>query len=364
MSFFSPCIFSFHDGFSWIRSLLHQTRVGRVLVRRFWRSLHQGALEDCGLGGDEKLRDLTPETRYSKDMIQPWEPFLTILCSPFWYGTTTATLNYPTTTFHDLVTSEKVRIVRQDVSHLSRHTVHLENDTSVPADALITATGFSVAPPFHFSPESIHFDLGVPSHSLTTSERQFWDERDAEADSSILAKFPCLATGPTTSHASPYSLPLPLTSSQTARAKPLNDAHSFSPYRLYRSIAPPGLTVKGDRSVAFVGYYGNIAATVRLEITSLWAYAYLSGRLAIDESAVFRESAHMSRFYMYRSPFGHGRWYPDNVFDQNAFFDMLMRDLGLPCWRKSNVFKELFEPYGQKDYRGLTQEWLRKTKPK
>ena len=248
------------------------------------------------------------------------------------------------------------------MSHLSRHTVHLKNDTSVPADALITATGFSVAPPFHFIPESTHFDLGIPSQSLTTSESRFWDERDAEADSSIVAKFPCLATGPTTSHDSPYSLPLPLTSSPTARAKPLDDALSFSPYRLYHSIAPPGLTVKGDRSIAFIGYYGNIASTVRLEITTLWAYAYLSGRLTIDESAVFRESALMSRFHMYRSPFGHGRLYPDNVFDQNAFFDMLLRDLGLPCWRKSNIFKELFEPYGQKDYRGLTQEWLRETK--
>ena len=258
--------------------------------------------------------------------------------------------------------SEKVKIVRQDVSHLSRHTVHLKSDTSLPADALITATGFSVAPPFNFLPESIHFDLGIPSQSMTGSEIRFWDEMDGEADSDILAKFPLLATGPTTSHSSPYSLPLPGTSSQTTRANLLNDVQSLLPYRLYRSIAPPGLTVTGDRSTAFIGYYGNIAATVRLEITSLWAYAYLSDKLKIDKSTVYRESAIMSRFNMYRSPFGHGRLYPDNVFDQNPFLDMLLRDLGLPCWRKSNIFKELFEPYGQKDYRGLTQEWLRRTK--
>jgi hypothetical protein len=255
-----------------------------------------------------------------------------------------------------------VKIVRQDVSHLSRHSIHLENGTSLAADALVTATGFSVTPPFKFIPEDIHFDMGIPSESMTGSQVRFWDGMDAEADLDILAKFPLLATGPTTSHNSPYSLPLPFTSSPTARAKPLNDAHSFSPYRLYRSIAPPGLTVKGDRSIAFIGYYGNIAATVRLEITSLWAYAYLSGHLEIDKSTVYPESALMSRFNMYRSPFGHGRLYPDNVFDQNPFFDLLLRDLGLPCWRKSNIFKELFEPYAQKDYKGLTQEWLRKTK--
>ena len=69
----------------------------------------------------------------------------------------------------------------------------------------------------------------------------------------------------------------------------------------------------------------------------------------------------MGRFNMYRSPFGNGRLYPDNVFDETPFFDMLLRDLGLPFWRKSNIFKELFEPYGQKEYMALTREWLRKT---
>jgi hypothetical protein len=330
-----------------------------MMVRRFWSNMHQGALEDCGLGDDEKLRDLQPETRYIEYINLG--AFLTRPRSPFWYGTTTAILNYPTTTFHDLVRSEKVKIVRQDVSYLSRHSVHLEDGASLAAHALITATGFSVSPPFNFVPENIHFDLGIPSQSMTASEARFWDEMDAKADLEIFSKFPLLATGPTTSHSSPYSLPLPLTSSSAARAKPVNDAHSFSPYRLYRSIAPPGLTVKGDRSIAFIGYYGNIAATVRLEITSLWAYAYLSGRLEIDKSTVYRESTLMSRFNMYRTPFGHGRLYPDNVFDQNPFFDMLLRDLGLPWWRKSNIVKELLEPYGQKDYRGLTQEWLRRT---
>jgi hypothetical protein len=259
------------------------------------------------------------------------------------------------------VTSQKVQIVRQDVSHLSRHTIHLKDDTSLSANALITATGFSVAPPFELIPENIHFDLGIPSQALTSSEVKFWDSMDAAADSEILAEFPQLAKGPSTSPTSPYSLPLPIAASPTAGAKPASDVQSLSPYRLYRSIAPPGLTVKGDRSIAFIGYYGNIAATVRLEITSLWAYAYLSGKLEIDNSTVYRESALMSRFNMYRSPFGHGRLYPDNVFDQNPFFDMLLQDLGLPFWRKGNIFKELFEPYGQKDYGGLAQEWLRKT---
>jgi len=37
-----------------------------MMVRRFWSSVHRGALEDCGLENDEKLLDLQPETRYSQ----------------------------------------------------------------------------------------------------------------------------------------------------------------------------------------------------------------------------------------------------------------------------------------------------------
>jgi hypothetical protein len=36
----------------------------------------------------------------------------------------------------------------------------------------------------------------------------------------------------------------------------------------------------------------------------------------------------------------------------------LLKDLGLKMWRKANLLRELFEPYGQDDYRGLAQEWL------
>lgn len=70
------------------------------------------------------------------------------------------------------------------------------------------------------------------------------------------------------------------------------------------------------------------------------------------------DAALMSRFHKYRAPYGHGRFFPDMVFDQNPFFDLLLKDLGLRTWRKPNLFRELFEPYGQDDYRGLVQEWL------
>jgi hypothetical protein len=79
------------------------SRIGVMMVRRVWISMHQGAPKDCGLENNEKLLDLQSEPRYSQSICL--RIFLTIPRSPFWCGTTTTILNCPTTTFHDLVTS-------------------------------------------------------------------------------------------------------------------------------------------------------------------------------------------------------------------------------------------------------------------
>jgi hypothetical protein len=184
---------------------------------------------------------------------------------------------------------------------------------------------------------------------MTPEQTQMWTELDARADSAIRAEFPRLLSGPFKSPSSNVVQPY---------IKDVDAELQYTPFRLYRSIAPPGLTAKGDQSIAFIGYISNIASTIRLEMQCLWAYAYLSGKLNIDRSKVMEDTALMSRFHKYRSPYGHGRFFPDLVFDQNPFFDLLLKDLGLKTWRKANLLRELFEPYGQDDYRGLVQEWL------
>ena len=71
----------------------------------------------------------------------------------------------------------------------------------------------------------------------------------------------------------------------------------------------------------------------------------------------------MSRYAKHRAPYGHGRFFPDLVFDQVPYFDMLMRDLGLRTWRKKGWgkwCKELFGAYRQEEYRGVVGEWLSK----
>jgi len=221
----------------------------------------------------------------------------------------------------------------------------------VAADGLITATGFSAKPTMNFVQTTIHSDLGIPTTSLTQSQDDFWKELDQKADLVIASKFPRLLVGPYRSPSStviqPYNPGLDLD-------------FRYTPFRLYRGIAPPGLTFQGDHSLIFIGMFSNVASTIRLELQCLWAYAYLTNHLKIDRSSVFDETALMSRYSKHRSPYGHGRFFPDVVFDQVPYFDTLLRDLGLPTWRKGNIFKEIFSSYRTVDYKGVVRQWLAK----
>lgn len=216
----------------------------------------------------------------------------------------------------------------------------------------MTATGFTAKPTMSFNPPEIHSDLGIPTTNLTKEQETFWARLDMQSDLNIAGDFPRLLAGP-------------FRGPRSQTPKPFNPGldpeANYSPSRLYRSIAPPGPTVRGDRSLVFLGVFSNFANHARLEIQCLWAYAYLNSKLAIDTNTVFQEASMLSRYSRHRTPFGHGRYFPDHVFDQLPYFDVLLRDLGLKTMRKKNMFAEIFEPYTVADYRGIIQEWLNKS---
>lgn len=263
-----------------------------------------------------------------------------------------------------MVKSGQVRVHREDISHLSEgqitfkscsdpNTAAAGKGTSIQVDALITATGFSAKPTVTFTPTSTHSDLGIPSTTFTQSQHEFWSTLDRTADEKLAQTFPRLVSGPFVSPSSntvqPYN-------------PGIDPETNYTPFRLYRGIAPPGPTAKGTHDLVFIGMFSNLANTPRCELQCLWAYAYLNGHLPIAPDTVYDEAALMSRFARFRAPFGHGRFFPDLVFDQVPYMDTLLQDLRLKYWRKPTFVRELFEPYRAKDYEGVVKEWLA-TKP-
>ena len=329
LSCFSPWFWQ--DGLSWLRYFLHFTGIGKKITQTFWADIHHTTLKECLYAKEEPLNILEPEQ------------------SPFWYGTHSGVYNFSPDLF-DFLRSGKVRVRREDITHLSSQSIHLANGVAMQAEALITATGFTVKPAYVFSPSTIHSDLGIPTTQLTQPQRDFWSHLNHKAELTIVSKYPRLLLGPFKSPSSnvvqPYN-------------PGIDPELQHTPFRLYRAIAPPGLTTQGDRSLVFIGMFSNISNFIRLELQCLWAYTYMTHQLPIDTDTVFEETALFSRYARYRSPYGHGRFFPDLVFDQVPYFDVLMQDLGLPFWRKKSWFKELFSPYGPEDYRGVVQEWRR-----
>ncbi|KAI1609145.1 dimethylaniline monooxygenase (N-oxide forming) [Exophiala viscosa] len=329
LSFFSPCLWN--DGFSKFRSFLHQTSIGMSIAQKFWANLHAATVKDCGMRLHESTRVLEPQT------------------SPFWYGTASGIYNFEKD-IYEMVKMGQVRVHREDISHLSAGHIHLTSSKGVDASALITATGFSAKPTFTFTRKETHSDLGVPSTSLTPVQQDFWNALDEKADLRIGEAFPRLLSGP---HLSATSSVVKLYTTT------IDPEMNYSPFRLYRAIAPPGPTARGDHSLVFISMFSNLANTARCELQCLWVYAYLNDKLAIERATVFEETALMARYAKFRAPFGHGRFFPDLVFDQVPYFDTLLQDLGLKFWRKPHILAELFGAYRSTDYNGVVQEWSR-----
>ncbi|KAK1579571.1 cofactor FMO1 FAD enzyme [Colletotrichum navitas] len=334
-AFMSPCLFPDLSGLSWVRRFLHESAVGRVVSRTFWKLIRNDTINDCGYQTHEKTKVLQPEQ------------------NQFWYGTASGILSFEDD-FFEYVRNGTVQIYREDIDHLSDHTIHLGDGTTLTADLLVASTGFSAKPTINFEPASLHSDLGIPTTSLGPKQTAVWNEANARADGVIGARFPRLLDGPF----------LDPSSSKTRAFHPGASAEvAYTPWRLYRGIAPPGLAARDDRSLVFVGAFSNLANIMRLEVQCLWALAYLEGRipsLDVDRRAgrVLDETALLQRWAQYRAPYGHGRCYPDLVFDQLPYWDMLLGDIGVETRRKAGVWAELFESYAPPDYRGMVAEWI------
>ncbi|KFY16456.1 hypothetical protein V492_01299, partial [Pseudogymnoascus sp. VKM F-4246] len=140
MTFLSPCIYA--DAYPTIRRLLHDTRIGRAILRVFFGRIDHGSIEETKYNDHPETKKLIPRG------------------SVVWIGTTVGILNYPTDVF-DLFRKDLVHVHISDIASLSKSNVHLANNTTLPADALIYATGWKHTPPIPILPESLGSKLAV-----------------------------------------------------------------------------------------------------------------------------------------------------------------------------------------------------------
>jgi Pyridine nucleotide-disulphide oxidoreductase len=323
LTWLSPCIWGFADGYSRVRRILHGTWVGRWIVAAFWRILVNDVLT-------LNQYDAHPETA----KLKPWS-------DPFCVGASLSILNYPRN-FFDLIRAGQIKIHISEVSHLTTRAVHLTAGEVLETDALICSTGWKHYPPITFLPEGIEASLGLPHYS--SSDDPFL----AQADEMILTEFPRLKTQPIYTNQKPRDL------SPRDKDSPISPNQ---PYRLYRFLVPPSDIP--NHSIGFAGMLTTISTPLVAQIQALWLTAYLTKQLPIAKSQqeIYEDALLHSQFCKWRYPQGYSDRFPDFVFDAVPYLDLLLGDLGLKVHRKRGWLREIFEAYGPGDYEGLIDEW-------
>jgi hypothetical protein len=275
-------------------------------------------------------------------------------------------MNFPTNIF-DFVRNGQVKVHIADITSLSRKTIHLSGGKELPTDALVCATGWKHAPPLTFLPPGVDAKLGMP-YKLDLKSAPPITALTKRADAEILARFPRLRDQPSLN---PHYKPLTETKDDLAAAE---REGNLEPWRLYRFMVPPAFI--STRDIAFSGALMTASTALIAQTQALWLTAFLGGPedpseasskarktiLPLEHASLAEieyETVLHARFGRWCAPGGFGARFPDFVFDALPYIDLLLRDLGLKFKRKGGGWlKEVLEPYGQGDYRGLVEEWL------
>ena len=331
LTWLSPCVWGDADGFGFVRNLLHGTSWGRRFVDTFWAKIESDTLEQSGVLKSEATKNLIPDQ------------------SLFWYGGNLGILNYPKD-IYEFVRDGQVEVIRKDIkSFEADNTIRFDDGTSVQTDAFVASLGWNWRPSIDFRPKEMHAELGLPSTEYTKTQQEMWDKLDARADFEILRRFPKLATAP-------------IRMDQESLAEQGNGAlrQASTPWRLWRGMAPPSMP---NRDLVFLGVVASLQKAVKSEISSLWAYAYMMGKLGpvksvskppkqlrleqtvADEKGIaikqlgtvddiMYDTALLQRWGKWKTPYGYGARHPDAVFEGIPYLYMLLQHLRLSSWRK------------------------------
>ncbi|KAA8646116.1 hypothetical protein EYZ11_005526 [Aspergillus tanneri] len=311
---FSPSIMSTIG--PWDR-FLQRTKIGRLLVRLYWRVGTSLAAAYARFGDSEHTKHL-----------QPW-PHPDGL---FWGSGGIGVATVPD--FWEVIHKGDVTMHRTEIESLSHHdVVNLKNGTSVATDIVIQCTGFDKGYDT-FSPQ-LQEELGLHYDPSTFSK---WTVLDAQAEQKVDALLPILKNSPFDSME--------------------HKKHGQGPNRHYRRLIVPELAARGDRSILFPGHIHAALTPVAAEIQALWGFAFLNGWMKVPEQEEMEMEAATFNAWTRKRYIEQGKKHSYIVYDFISYLDTLMRDLGLNPRRKRTFFEEWFTPYRPRDYRGLIQEYL------
>lgn len=339
-TWFDPCIWSEASGIvGCIRSSLHRTRLGRIVVSKFWNMLQ-------GFARRVHQYDDHPETQ----RLRPW-------VNPFWMGNSLSIHNY-TSSWFDLVRQGKITVHIANISSLSHGTVHLSNGENLDVDALVCCTGWVTEPPVRFLPGEIEPELGLRRKQHSTEDLAMTTMARAE----IFRRVPVLRSSPNRQLPPGTAIPEPKV--------PVSRSKASSGYQLYRFLVPSDESLLRQRNIAFIGSHLALNATMIAQLQALWVTAFFLDELPhltadlLDHKAVRYEAILHNEYSAIRHPHeagGAGTRCPDLAFDCLSYMDLLSSDLGLPRYRKyagTGVWAEIFYRYGPSDFKGIVQEWL------
>jgi hypothetical protein len=159
-------------------------------------------------------------------------------------------------------TMSHARVHRASISRLKDTTVILQDETSLPCDLLVMSTGWDITFPFFTPEDASKLGLPVPTTHQSLVDSKKWHALEAAADQQILHTFPRLRDPP------PF------------HRQPVKTTQFY----IYRGMASPQEAREGDNSIVFLGQVGAAQSFQIAETQSIWAAAYLTGRLRLQSA--------------------------------------------------------------------------------
>lgn len=128
--------------------------------------------------------------------------------------------------------------------------------------------------------------------------------------------------------------------------------------QLYRHVLHPDIP-----RFACAGYNHGFMHVPAAEIGMIWLCAYLNGDIVLPDREVMLRCIEATREWKRK----HINYEPSRSCAVNTRFqqylDIMLQELGVSPYRKMpNLFAEIFAQYGAEDYRGVFDEYLKKSK--